>query len=76
MMTRSLAVSPDAVFERCSMWARAAHQSPSFASIPAIKGNINRDGEHIYHLPFQQFYPRGSHELSSTSIMRQAAGPK
>jgi endonuclease YncB( thermonuclease family) len=24
----------------------------------AIKGNINREGERIYHLPFQQFYPR------------------
>jgi len=24
----------------------------------AIKGNINREGEHIYHLPFQQFYPK------------------
>jgi Staphylococcal nuclease homologue len=24
----------------------------------AIKGNINRDGERIYHLPFQHFYPR------------------
>ena len=24
----------------------------------AIKGNVNRDGERIYHLPFQQFYPR------------------
>jgi endonuclease YncB( thermonuclease family) len=23
-----------------------------------IKGNINRNGEHIYHLPFQQFYSR------------------
>lgn len=24
----------------------------------AIKGNINREGERIYHLPFQQFYPK------------------
>jgi len=24
----------------------------------AIKGNIKRSGEHIYHLTFQQFYPR------------------
>jgi endonuclease YncB( thermonuclease family) len=23
-----------------------------------IKGNVNREGERIYHLPFQQFYPR------------------
>ena len=23
-----------------------------------IKGNINRKGEHIYHLPSQQFYAR------------------
>ncbi len=24
----------------------------------AIKGNINGNGEHIYHLPFQHFYRR------------------
>jgi endonuclease YncB( thermonuclease family) len=24
----------------------------------AIKGNINRNGERIYHLPWQKFYPR------------------
>ena len=24
----------------------------------AIKGNVNREGERIYHMPFQQFYPR------------------
>jgi hypothetical protein len=44
----------------------------SVAGASYIKGNINRSGERI--LPFQQFYPRGSHEFSSTSIMRQAAG--
>ena len=48
-------------------WSQSIRGGTSY-----IKGNINRSGERI--LPFQQFYPRGSHELSSLSIMRQAAG--
>ena len=50
-----------------AQWSQSIPGGTSF-----IKGNINRSGERI--LPFQQFYPRGSHELSFTSIMRQAAG--
>ena len=57
--------------DRClpAQWSQTIRGGTSY-----IKGNINRSGERI--LPFQQFYPRGSHELSSTSIMRQAAGMK
>ena len=33
-------------------------ESAQKARACAIKGNINGNGEHIYHLPFQHFYPR------------------
>ena len=50
-----------------AQWSQTIRGGTSY-----IKGNISGSGERI--LPFQQAYPRGSHELSSTSIMRQAAG--
>ena len=50
-----------------AQWSQTIRGGTSY-----IKGNISRSGERI--LPFQQAYPRGSHELLSTFIMRQAAG--
>ena len=44
----------------------------SVAGRATSKGTSAEAGERI--LPFQQAYPRGSHELLSTFIMRQAAG--
>jgi endonuclease YncB( thermonuclease family) len=39
-------------------WRLAQTKAAEKAGECAIKGNINANGEHIYHLPFQQFYPR------------------
>jgi len=39
-------------------WRLGEAQSAQQTGDCIIKGNINRKGEHIYHLPFQQFYSR------------------
>ena len=39
-------------------WRATEVQAVQKTRACAIKGNINREGERIYHLPFQQFYPR------------------
>ena len=39
-------------------WRATEVQAAQKTRACAIKGNINRNGERIYHLPFQQFYPR------------------
>ena len=39
-------------------WRSGETQSARNTANCLIKGNINRKGEHIYHLPFQQFYAR------------------
>jgi len=39
-------------------WRLGEVQAAQKAHECAIKGNINREGERIYHLPFQQFYPK------------------
>jgi hypothetical protein len=39
-------------------WRLGEVQAAQEARACAIKGNISRTGERIYHLPFQQFYPK------------------
>ena len=39
-------------------WRLGEVQAAEKTRACVIKGNIDRDGERIYHLPFQQFYPR------------------
>ena len=39
-------------------WRLGAAQAAEKTRACAIKGNINRNGDHIYHLPFQQFCGR------------------
>jgi hypothetical protein len=39
-------------------WRLGQTQVAAKTQACAIKGNINRNGERIYHLPFQQFYRR------------------
>ena len=39
-------------------WRLAETETSQKTRPCAIKGNINRNGEHIYHLPFQDFYRR------------------
>jgi len=39
-------------------WRLGEAETAQKARACAIKGNINANGEHIYHLPFQHFYSR------------------
>jgi hypothetical protein len=39
-------------------WRLGGAQAAQKTRTCAIKGNINGNGEHIYHLPFQHFYRR------------------
>jgi hypothetical protein len=39
-------------------WREGEVQAAQKTHTCAIKGNISRSGERIYHLPFQQFYPK------------------
>jgi endonuclease YncB( thermonuclease family) len=45
-------------FMRPWEWRLGEAQAAEKTQACVIKGNINRNGEHIYHLPFQQFYSR------------------
>jgi endonuclease YncB( thermonuclease family) len=46
------------VFEKPWEWRLGKSQAAESAQGCVIKGNISRDGERIYHMPFQHFYSR------------------